>query len=278
MLDDLIEIFRSLAKSLDVLYVIKGDKPAGRIIASEGDLDSYKRFFKKHDIHYSLSDYKLRKETDENKYSNKGVALPRDSEEKGELFIYFSKDKALAEKAKHAEKDSDHKELGRMLGYPECCTDFFNKEFPKQSRYKNDYVLASLRESKGFIFPFQNNISIRHLDLSLLSHFPCNLNCPKSKEMAGKNFELLEKDSPDLARISEGMLKGAVVFTSNRGIFLLRDIKMEKDKLYYDKIMASMKNEIYDELKMSKAIEIIDKNTIMIRDKKIEDIGMMVFI
>ena len=96
--------------------------------------------------------------------------------------------------------------------------------------------------------------------------------------MAGKNFELLEKDSPDLARISEGMLKGAVVFTSNRGIFLLRDIKMEKDKLYYDKIMASMKNEIYDELKMSKAIEIIDKNTIMIRDKKIEDIGMMVFI
>ncbi|MCK4927119.1 MAG: hypothetical protein KAS11_01525, partial [Candidatus Aenigmarchaeota archaeon] len=38
------------------------------------------------------------------------------------VFVYISKDRQLAKDAKDAESRRDDKGLGRILGFPECCT------------------------------------------------------------------------------------------------------------------------------------------------------------
>ena len=135
-----------------------------------------------------------------------------------------------------------------------------------------------MKNSKGFIFPFYNNVAIRHLDLSLLSHFPCSLNCEESIKIAKNNLKIIEKHSKDISRIFEGMLRSAVLYTEDEGIFVLREFKLENDYLSYNSIMSEANNETYKKLKQAEKIEIIDKNTINIHNDKMKNIGIMVFL
>lgn len=276
MIDALTNLFKSMTKSLDVLYVMEGAKDVSRIMASDEEIGSYKDFFIKNSLSFSISDFKVSKEVDQNRFSNKGIRLPGSSQ--GHHLVYISKSEDKAEQAKEAEKENDHKRLGRLLGYPGCCIEFFDKAFPKQSKKSNDYVLASLNNSKGFVFPFYNNIAARQFDLSLISHFPCSLDCKSSISIAKRNLSIIKKHSAEISKIFEGMLKSAVLYTEDRGAFLLRGFKLEGNKLFYDKIMSHADNVLYQELKDSKHIEIVNKNTVNIRDKNIDNVGVMVFL
>ena len=55
----------------------------------------------------------------------------------------------------------------------------------------NDYTDTSLKYSIGNEFPYANNILLKEKDISLLSHFPCNLNCEFSEKIGLSNFDLL---------------------------------------------------------------------------------------
>ncbi|MBW2980985.1 DUF483 domain-containing protein [Candidatus Woesearchaeota archaeon] len=279
MLDEFLAFFKSLTKSMDIIYALEGIKPVSRITVSEDNLSPTKEFLENYKLSTIISDFKIRQVIDENRFSNKGVKIPADSKENGSYFVYISKKEELAEKAKQAESTGDNKELGRLFGYPKCCCEFFEKNFPVESKRQNDYVLAGLRESEGFTFPFHTNITIRHMDINLLSHFPCNFRCKESIKLAKQNLKLLEKLSPELGEISAGMLKGVVVYTANQGIFLLRDYKINGNEVSYEGVMSSVNNKIYDSLKRSKRIKIIDKNRIK-TDKgelKGQDIGVFIF-
>ena len=52
-------------------------------------------------------------------------------------------------------------------------------------------LLPALEASKGIRYPFYTNICKRHVDLTLLSHFPCSFNCEKSIEQAKKHLNLI---------------------------------------------------------------------------------------
>lgn len=276
MIDALTGLFKSMTKSLDVLYVMEGAKDVSRIMASDEEIGSYKDFFIKNSLSFAVSDFKVSKEVDQNRFSNKGVRLPISSQ--GHHLVYISRSEDKAEQAKEAEKENDHKRLGRLLGYPECCIEFFDKEFPAESRKKNDYVLASLKNSKGFVFPFYNNIAARQFDLSLISHFPCSLDCKSSISIAKRNLSIIKKHSAELSRVVEGMLKSAVLYTEDEGIFLLREFRLEDDKIFYNKIMSNANNALYQQLRNSDCIEIADKNAIKLKDKTISNAGLMVFL
>lgn len=279
MLDEFLAFFNSLTKSMDIIYVLEGLKPVSRIIVNEDSLSDTKEFLEKHKAEIAVSDFKISAKVDENKYTNKGIKLAADSKKKGRYFVYLSKKKELAEKAKQAEAANNHIELGKLLGYPGCCCEFFEKNYPVESKKKNDYVLAALKNSEGFNFPFYTNIAIRQMDLNLISHFPCNFNCKESIKHAKKNLELLKNVSPELGEISAGMLKGVVIYTEKDGIFLLRDCKIKWDKVEYKGVMSSVKNRIYESLKRSERIKIIGKNHIKTDadELKGKDIGVFIF-
>lgn len=279
MIDILQQRLGSMTKALEILYVKDGIKPAARIIADEEKADELIKCMD--GLSIVKSDFKIKKEVDERRqYSDKGIRLPVSSKENGQVFLYISKSKEKAELAKRLEEENKHTELGIALGYPKCCAEFFNKNFPIESKKQNDYTLSTLRNSQGYKFPFYTNTAIRHLDLTLLSHFPCSFNCKNSIELAKKNLDAIEKHSRELGIIFHGMLKGAVVYTEKDGVFLLRNAQISKDEIVYNGIFGSLNNKLYGLLKKSEKIQVVSKNHIRLEKNELEgdDVGFMLFI
>ncbi len=281
ILHDLIKIFQSHIKSLEILYLLGGIKPTARIMLKEDEKDEQNKifeFFKKNNLCYTTSDFKIIKQDKEKFYSDKGIRVSIDSTDKGYLFCYISKNKEMAEKTKELEKNNKHKELGILLGYPECCSEFFEQHHKEESEKQNDFTLATLQNSNGFQFPFYTNIAVRHFDVCLLGHFPCNFDCSPSIELAKKHLDVIKKYSKESAEIIEGMLKGAVVYTRTNGIFLLRYPILDYGKLYYKGIMASENNQLSQLLKNADYLKIANKNKIMLDNFEIKGVGIMLFV
>jgi len=277
MLQELRAIFGSNIKAMEILYVLGGIKPCARIMVKEEEKGKVLDFLKEKGLNYSVSDFKVIKQDEEKAYSDKAVKVPIDSNEKGHFFVYVSKDEKKAEIAKQMESENKHKELGMVLGYPECCAEFFEKHFPEESKRNNDFTLASLKGSDGFQFPFYTNIASRHFDVNLLSHFPCNLRCESSIEIAKKNLEIIRKHDGEAAMILEGMLKGAVIYTETKGVFLLRYPELEHNRLFYKGVMGSMNNELYEMLKNAEHIDIVGKNRLILNGLEMKNLGLMLF-
>ena len=276
MLNSLIDHFKSATKAMEILYVLEDVKPAARLIVEEEKANATIKFLEQNGLKTAKSNFKIQTFTDENKhYSNKGIKIPENSQIKGQFFVYISKKKELAEKAKSAEQDNNHKELGNLLGYPDCCIEFFEKNFSEAS---TDLTLKTLENSSDFKFPFYTNIGARNMDLELINHFPCNFNCKSSIEIAKKNLEIIRKHSEEFSRIFEGMLKAAILYTKDKGIFMLRDLVLEKNKLTFSNIYGSSNNILYTQLKTNNELSIINKNHIRIGRTEFKSLGIMVFI
>jgi len=275
MLDSLITHLKSAAKAMEILYVLEGAKPVARLMVDEEKLADTIAFLESKNLKASKSDFKIQKVTDSlTQYSNKGIKIPPDSQKNGNFFVYISKKQELAEKAKQAEHSNDHKELGKLLGYPECCIEFFEENFSPE---KTDLTLKILENSDDFKFPFYTNIGARNMDLELINHFPCNFSCKPSIGIAKKNLEIIRKRSEEFSKIFEGMLKCAILYTKDKGIFMLRDQVLEKNKLRFSNIYGSSNNILYNQLKTNNELSIINKNHIRIGRTEFKNLGIMVF-
>ena len=152
--------------------------------------------------YYNIADFKVSKQGNET-YSDKSIKVPLESD--GHFIFYISQSKEKAQKTKELEAQNKHKELGISLGYPECCSEFFQNNFTEQ---EPDLTLKTLNNSQGNKFPFYTNIAARHLDISLLFHFPCSFNCEESVNLAKKHLEIIKKHDERAAKIIEDNLKG----------------------------------------------------------------------
>lgn len=277
MLNKLVYNFKTLTKSLEILYILENVKPVSRILIEENEIPKISNFLKEHNLRSALSDFKIADSIDTNRtYSDQGIKIDRNSNIQGKLSMYVSKSQELAEQAKQLEAKNKHTELGILLGYPKCCSEFFENNFQIESKRKNDYTLAALRNSNGFSFPFYTNIAIRHMDLTLLSHFPCSFTCKHSIKIAKNNLKIIEKYSRRYHNLISDMLKGAVIYTEDNGVFLLKDIKVNNNKLFYKRIIGP-NNPTHNLLKSSPNLEIINKNIIKINNKELTNLGFILF-
>ncbi|MBI2647252.1 hypothetical protein HYW99_02140, partial [Candidatus Woesearchaeota archaeon] len=119
MISQLQQIFHSITKSLEVLYVIEDVKPCARILVFEDELEKIKNFLYKQKIFTVVSNFKVLKQNLQSEfYSDKSIKIPKNTLEKGHFLIYLSKSEKIAEKAKIAEEENEHIDLGLLLGYP----------------------------------------------------------------------------------------------------------------------------------------------------------------
>src|SRR3989344_1009461 len=119
MIQQLQQIFRSIIKSLEIIYVIEDAKPCARILVFEDDLNKAKVFLENHGLNYSISYFKVLKQSLQSDfYSDKSVKISKDDPRKGHFFVYASKSGEIPEKARIAEEKDNHFELGSILGYP----------------------------------------------------------------------------------------------------------------------------------------------------------------
>lgn len=241
----LIDSFGSKTKALEILFLINDMKPVVRQGFYENELPHVIEFCKNNNITIELSEFKVIFCDTEKKYSNKGIIAEKNDNRKGMLFVYISKEEKNAALAKEFEMKNDSHSLGIILGYPECCVNFFIKNSAEMIKGDNDYLRATVlnssgfasssysedienmenieeirktnSESKGYIkkgsYPFYTNISKRDSDITLLSHFPCSFGCKHSIDIGKKNYLFLEEFYPKEAIIFSRELKGrAIIF------------------------------------------------------------------
>ncbi|MBI2139423.1 hypothetical protein HYU14_00750 [Candidatus Woesearchaeota archaeon] len=281
MLRDLQAMFGSSIKAMEVALVAYGIKPAARIMVASGRLPQVQGCLLQQQLCVAVSDFKVKKEDisqDPAKpYSDIGATLPKESAQEGCFFVYIARDKEDSERAKSLENSGDHAGFGKILGYPGCCIKFFQGNADLLEKMHGDLTLLSLKNSPGFRFPLENNICARHIDISLLSHFPCSFSCKHSREIAAKNLALIKKDDAQCAAEIEEKLKSAVIYTQSQGVFLLRNPELKENRLYYKGLIGTKDNQFCQTLRCSDFIVVHDKNRINIQGLEMKGVGAMVF-
>ncbi|MFH1671786.1 MAG: hypothetical protein ABH889_03390 [Candidatus Portnoybacteria bacterium] len=134
---------------------------------------------------------------------------------KGKISLGVSKDmdKALEGIDLYYKKTLDSKDsrkFGEVMGYPECCLDFGDylclnsrgdkKRDPDNFGFSNPAV-ESLKRSKNFAW--QLNV----FSHSLLSHYPCSLECQPSIKFVNDILRILKVMDLERVRVTEQSLK-----------------------------------------------------------------------
>ncbi|MBW2995465.1 DUF483 domain-containing protein [Candidatus Woesearchaeota archaeon] len=199
MIEKLSLIFGSKTKAQEILFLLENAKDVVRQGFYDNELPEIEKFCRNNKIHIIKSNFKIVLD-DKKDYSNKGVRVP--VSDNGMFFVYFSKDEIMANLAAYYEFKNMHKELGLILGYPECCVNFFCRHF---SAEKTNLQLKPTN-------PY-TNLRKRDEDAVLLSHFPCSSECRKSIEMAKKYLGIIsrhdKKRADEMIRILDKTMEKA---------------------------------------------------------------------
>ena len=176
------KIFLSNSKAQEILLLLAGVKPVVRQGFYEHELPQVTKFCNENSIFLVKSKFKIEITDKDKEYSNKGARINIDDSRKGMFFVYLSMDEMSSYLAAYAEQINDHKQLGLLLGYPDCCIDFFCKNFSEHNPN------LELKPANPY-----TNLSKRGKDFALLSHFPCSSECKKSIILAKKYLEAIKK-------------------------------------------------------------------------------------
>ena len=179
MIKQLSLIFGSKTKAQEILFLLHNQKEVVRHGFYEEALPSVQRYCEKHNLTLVKSKFKVLL-ADETSYSNKGIKIPGEDKRPGMYFVYIAKDEQKAWHASYFELMNNDRDLGRVLGYPNCCVDFFCKRFTPDN--------PNLQLTPTNLW---TNLSKREQDAILISHFPCSSDCQESIQLAKKYLETL---------------------------------------------------------------------------------------
>ena len=171
---------------------------------------------------------------------------------KGKISLGISKDidKALEGVELYYKKtlgNKDSRKFGEVMGYPKCCLDFGDylcenskgdkKRDPNNFGFANPAV-ESLKKSKDFAW--QLNI----FSYSLLSYYPCNLDCSASISFVNKILNILKIVNSNQAETIIKNLKNSasLYWTCVDKILLYGDFKgdFKNSEIKYNKIVPEL--------------------------------------
>ena len=187
---ELKNIFGSFQKAQEIFLLLADEKKVVRQGFYENETGKIIEFCKKHRIYLVKSRFKIILTDAEKGFSNIGIKTKEDDERNGMIFLYLSKDEKSAYLASYYEIMNDSGNLGRILEYPECCIDFFLKNWSKENSNPEHEPTN----------PY-TNITRRNDDLVLISHFPCSSECKKSIALGKRYYNKLKGFDEDHAEI-----------------------------------------------------------------------------
>jgi len=127
---------------------------------------------------------------------------------------------------KQAFQQTNHDAIGRLLGYPACCREFFQKAWVERQLSDPTWPMAA--QTRGAVVNGSeitldagtaSNVLWRWLGVRLVPHLPCNFNCGAT-EIFGQNWLRLGKDagySAEMAWMTE-ILSWPVEWTALHGL------------------------------------------------------------
>lgn len=213
----------------EIHLTLSGTKPSATLIVGEDYLGAVIHFLVGKNVPFVLSPFKTIDEPGDRKGGVSNLVarkLPFNAPDKGAFMVYISLDGARAQTALLLEALVADCELGRTLGYPECCIQFFVENFgTAASTHHGDLVPFSLQNTRQPPpYPFYlNNLAYYFTGVRLISHFPCHYTCMASVALGKRYLETLQKDVPELAEEIQQLLLCPVVYTDTEGVFLLEE-------------------------------------------------------
>jgi hypothetical protein len=187
MFSKLCSIFGSKTKAQEILLLLKDAKAVVRQGFYASELTAVQQFCIENNLFCIQSKFKVLLD-DHTSFSNRGLRISEQDPRNGMFFVYISKNEAQAYLASYAELTLNHQQLGELLGYPDCCINFFQQQFSANN--PNPEHLPTN--------PW-TNLSKREQDCVLLSHFPCCSDCQKSIALAQMYYEVIAEHAPERA-------------------------------------------------------------------------------
>lgn len=106
----------------------------------------------------------------------------------------------------------DHITIGKMLGFPECCCKYFDKNFPKNY----DTVWLG-REGKVKGYP-ECNVLLRYFGARIIHHLSCSPTCKESKKIGQIWLEVMREIDKNLTEEIYDLLAGPIIWDSYHGV------------------------------------------------------------
>jgi hypothetical protein len=266
---DLLALFESRIKALEVLFVLEDIKPVCRIELGQQKITELKKFFEDTSLSHLESNVRYAINTD----TGDAQILPAHSTVPGTLFVYISKNKSLAQEARIAESRFDHQRFGTLLGYPQCCTQFFVDNLSAAEQLHYDHTLLSAKNSTKFYHLL--NISLQYFDCRLIGHYPCSFNCKASNEQASKMLKTVMLYDEELAEEIMNRLSTLVIYDDETGVHIFEDVTKEKGMYSYENVLLTSPNKLHSVIKKGNKIKKIDNNhaEVYLDKDKIGEIG-----
>lgn len=253
----------------EILSVYHKIKRCCRLNVSNNNLKKLKELCKKNYLFLEIQDYKaISFPSQGTKFSAISRIVPIGSslDNFSEFFIYISYSQEIAALAKKFEKNKDSKNLGKVLGYPDCCINYYlaNEKKLDQNKIEDLMITADINQH----YPFVNNSFLKYFDITLLSHYVCSLNCKESKAIGESFLDLIKRYDLDLASYYEKNLKCFVLYTKSEGVFFCQDYTFKNNKIQCrSKINNTKDNLIFKLLKKNNQIEYISPTEFKINNQ-----------
>lgn len=133
-------------------------------------------------------------------------------------------------KFKEAFEANDNYTQGLLLGYPECCSQFFCDMWPKG--YFDPIWQVAENSGENIVWRRKNiirikgnplsNAVLRYLGLRACFHIPCSFNCQASIRTAEQRLALGEEINSDLIKLLRALMRMPHSWDSYHGIAVVR--------------------------------------------------------
>ena len=133
----------------------------------------------------------------------------------GEPYFWFgciTRTVVEGEEWKEAERTSDHPTMGKMLGYPECCTAYFKDTFPKNY---DPVWLGTDDVPDGD--PAINSL-LRYFGVRIISHLSCSPYCEQSLNVGQERITIMRKMDSTAADWLLEFLASPMTWNSYHGV------------------------------------------------------------
>ncbi|MBA7595642.1 hypothetical protein ES703_02607 [subsurface metagenome] len=179
-----------IARRVEYEAVVRGLRQADVVHLTQRDWDTQIKRFTKDDLYYVPI---LRTKRYEG-FSHRFYPVEKMGEDTmvyGVIARSLEDAKLFAEA--HRTRPSDHRTIGKLLGYPDCCIDFFIETFPKG-------ILDPVAEIKHDGENPMLNQMLRYFGPRIAPHFPCSFTCPEAEKFAESIYEIMLDLDSDLSQ------------------------------------------------------------------------------
>lgn len=146
---------------------------------------------------------------------------------RADAVLHFGIRDQFAEGAELATITRNHRLLGQLFAYPECCVESFQAAGFRGA----DRTLCAIASVGPF--PAEMNPVTQHLfrPLAFLFHFPCSTNCEPSLLLRRQRQSSIEEFFPELAEIN-ALQTGIALYGERLGIGLITSWSLRETQCY----------------------------------------------